>query len=346
MKCFSKLIFILLSVLCLMSCSKENSCEFKIKNTEVKLPYEKIYSATRYNNQLYVAVKEEKQYGLASVLLKYDIENKSTKMLFRSKYLDSAIQKPKVNKRWLVWQDANASGNTSEIYAKNLEEDEIKLLSKLGNPEKYKNAPALYENYAVFAEENEDGKVVVQLYNLETDEIKEIGIIHSPSLLNDSIEFKKGIVAYTDNVNNQYLYKTYNMKEGKEDTYKFTQKKDIGYTQIVGNELLALSFEDVQRWESQKWVSINMKNGKEAFNILPKEGLPIHMFKTGENRVYIKDLKGNLIVYTYSNSKFKKEFIVKSTGYFSIDNSGRLLTINEEAPSTIVLISKDCEKEQ
>lgn len=264
---------------------------------KIDLPYSHTSKIAKLNNTLYIPINQNDE-NLADSIISYNIETKSTDLIYTSSLEKPAINDLSVNENWLIWSESTEIGTDTVFYYMSLKTHQIKEAVRYNNSQTSIDSPFLYENNIFWINKQNSSKPVLEMYNLNNKKRRVISELNTVSFFNNALDIKENKVLWTDSKNGEGYYKIYNIQANTILNYKSTSPFP-GYAKQIGNEFVSINFKDYHNWVNQKFGSFNSSNN--SFEII-EDGY-INKFDAYKNTVAYINQKQELILYDFSTRK-------------------------------------------
>lgn len=259
----------------------------------VELPYPS-YSETRWvKGTLYAGVVGPS--GTIDQVVAIPSSGQEPELIFESEYEQPSIHTVLANEDWLVFVDAESTGQKSKIYAVDLKTKKQKQIFTYNPEHEVLILPALDGHYAAWAEPDEKGQKQVVLYDLSTDQKTVLDHFNDFHLYNNFLAMGEGRVLWTDSKDGTGYFKVHDIAEGKTRTFEAPQPYP-GYAQLVGNKVFSLNFSDHATWSAQEFGMFDIET--ETYEKIEIDTPYLNQLTSdGKNNIAVLDAAQQLIGY-------------------------------------------------
>ncbi|QCT01762.1 hypothetical protein E6C60_1044 [Paenibacillus algicola] len=289
--------------------------------TQIKLPYNQYTQPCTWGGQLFVPVNSEKE-GLQNQILSYDMETKQSEIIYSSKLTYAAINDLTCSADYMVWVETDEFGMKASVHAMDRAENTETIIFQYEDPEKVAmDAPVLHENWVAWMTTNYD-QPEVMLYDLSSNKLQTIAVIEAAGLHNNFVDFHEDELLWTDTVNDKGKYYLYDLNSGEIDEIN-SEYPYIGYARFADDQILSINFEDVQKWTTGKFGTLDIDS--QQFELIEKDY--ISRFDTYNYHIaYIT--KDHKLMYYRANDNQKvdlTEYTQKTVDTLDFTNEGLLV---------------------
>lgn len=206
--------------------------------TVIEVPYKDMFISDMYieENKIYMAVHENSLESPGRII-EYDIKSKAEKLLFESP-MKVSYQSLMVNKDWILWRDSGNNMSMNKFYVRNRNTGEDKVI--YDNEESIFVVPYLYNNYVAWVDAASSS---VMLYNLETDNIRNLGKINELSFYNSFANISDDVVLWTDSIEGKGYYILYDINTEKITKYEVPFRYP-GYAALMNGKIYSINFQN------------------------------------------------------------------------------------------------------
>lgn len=195
----------------------------------VKYPSKRIISPILHDGKLIMAITtEERTETDCRYLVSYDLEKKTTDILFESTHELANVQHIQANDNWLIWNDLELYASVSDIYVMSFETGKITKVNSFAPEAPSYTVPRLMGDCVYWVEEEglKDEKIygTIYSYNCRTQEKEAISKMNDIYLYNLSLSADDGKVVWNEQKNGKWYIFVYDSETGKTNAFETGEK--------------------------------------------------------------------------------------------------------------------------
>lgn len=301
------------------------SCTKKQENIVLELSGYNGHSRIDINHHSLFIPTATKDEDFNNKIIEVNLDNKTETVFYESKAPYLAINDLMVNDHYMTWVESEISGLMARVILLDRETNETKILYEAEPDDLELVAPFLKDNIVAWIQrdhDNDDARVVI--YDIDKDNYETIGKVYEHSFYNNWVYIDGDSIYWSDIINDENYFVSYNMKTGETQSYQSKQGTP-GYIEVGGDYYYALEFRDHRDWTTNQLTFTNVKNDE---HIVISDTWISEFRSFGEDVFYIDSEHENIFKYNiHSKEQIKIETALSQVDAITASSDKQYLII-------------------